>query len=107
MVAFVAGIGNYNKQRRLKNPVPDATAMKLLLEALGVEVFVVYDCDIKQLREVFDLFEASLRPGDAAFLSFAGHGTMFKNSVRLMAIVNSVKTDIDKHALNLDVLIAR
>lgn len=107
MVAFVAGMRNYKGPRRLKNPVSDAQAVQILLEAQHVEVHSAFDCDIKELQQKFDLFAASLRPGDAAFLYFAGHGTTFNNSVRLMAISDSAKPDIEKDALNLDVLIAR
>ena len=107
MVAFVAGMGNYKGHRSLKNPVPDAQAVQILLEAQHVEVHSAFDCDIKELQDKFDLFVASLRPGDAAFFYFAGHGVTFKNSVRLVAISDSAKPDIEKDALNLDVLIAR
>ena len=107
MVAFVIGNANYKGRRRLKNPLSDAKAVQLLLEAQHVEVHSAFDCDIKQLEQKFALFEASLRPGDAAFLFYAGHGTTFNNSVRLMAISDSAKPDIEKDALNLDVLIAR
>ena len=107
MVAFVVGIGNYKVNRKLQNPVSDADAIQQLLEAQNVEVFNARDCDINELEEQFALFLTSLRPGDAAFLFFAGHGTTFRNSVRLMAISNSAKPDVEKDALNLDVLIAK
>ena len=107
MVAFVAGNGNYKVRKRLKNQVSDAKAVQRLLEAQNVEVHSAFDCDIKELEQKFTLFAASLRPGDAAFLYYAGHGTMFNNSVRLLAISDSAKPDIENDALNLDVLIAR
>ena len=107
MVAFVVGIGNYKVNKRFKNPVSDADAIQHLLEAQNVEVFNARDCNINEFREQFDIFLASLRPGDAAFLFFAGHGTEFRNSVRLMAISESAKPDLEKDALNLDVLIAK
>ena len=107
MVAFVVGNCNYKGRRHLKNPVSDAKAVQLLLEAQHVEVHSAFDCDINELKDKFDLFVASLRPGDAAFFYFAGHGATFKNSVRLVAISDSAKPDIEKDALNLDVLIAR
>lgn len=107
MVAFVAGMGNYKGPRTLKNPVSDAQAVQILLEAQHVEVHSAFDCGIKELQQKFDLFAASLRPGDAAFLYFAGHGTQFNNAVRLMAISDSEKPDIEKDALNLNKLIAR
>ena len=107
MVAFVVGNGNYKARKRLKNPVSDAKAVQLLLEAQHVEVHSAFDCDIKELQDKFNLFVASLRPGDAAFFYFAGHGATFNNSVRLFAISDSAKPDMKKDALNLDVVIAR
>ena len=44
MVAFVVGVGNYKVHNDLKNPVPDAEAIKGVLESHGVEVFHVHDC---------------------------------------------------------------
>ena len=106
MVAFVVGIGNYKANRKLKNPVSDADAMQHLLEAQNVEVFNARDCNVNEFREQFDIFLTSLRPGDAAFLFFAGHGITFRNSVRLMTMSNSAKPDLEKDAVNLDVLLA-
>ena len=107
MVAFVVGIGNYKVIRKLKNPVPDADAIQHLLEAQNVEVVNARDCDKNELEQQFEFFLTTLRPGDAAFLFFAGHGTEFRNSVRLMAISESAKPDLEKDAINLNVLIAR
>ena len=107
MCAFVAGNGNYKGLPPLKNPVPDASAMKVLLEAEHVEVFDAYDCDINEFEEKFSLFLASLRPGDAALLYFAGHAAMFNNSLRLMAMSNSANPDLERRSMNLDVLKAR
>ena len=106
MVAFVVGIGNYKVIRKLKNPVSDADAIQQLLEAQNVEVVSARDCDIDELKEKFEFFLTTIQPGDAVFLFFAGHGVTFKNSVRLMAVSNSPKPDIEKDTLNLDVLIA-
>ena len=107
MVAFVVGIGSYNSQRTLKNPVSDATAIKFCLQTQNVDVFDAFDCDINELREQFDSFVAALRPGDAAFLYFAGRGIVVNDSVRLVARSNAAKPDIETDALHLDVLIAR
>ena len=102
----MVGIGNYKVSQTLKNPVPDADAIQHLLEEQNVEVIGARDCNMKELREQFDYFLNTLQPGDAAFLFFAGHGITFRNSVRLMAIADSPKPDIEKDAVNLDVLIA-
>ena len=100
-------MGDYKGDKKLNNPVPDAKAMKGFLEERNVEVFFAHDCGIKQLKDTFRVFGASLRPGDAAFLYFAGYATRFKNILRLLAISDSMKHDLETEALNLDFLLAR
>ena len=106
-MAFVVGVGNYKVHKGLKNPVPDAEAIRRVFESHGVEVFYVHDCNSKEFWHAFDLFEAAVRPGDAVFLYFAGHGCTFHNSVRLMTICNSAKPDIEKDGIKYDLLLAR
>ena len=107
MVAFVVGIGGYHGQRTLANPVQDATAVSRLLESQNVDVIAALDCDANELGRRFESFEAALRPGDAALLFFAGRGTTINNSVRLVAISDAGKPDIEKDAVNLEVLVGR
>ena len=107
MMAFVVGVGNYKHKKGLKHPVPDADAIRRVLESHGVEVFYVNDCNSKEFWHAFNLFEAAVRPGDAVFLYFAGHGCTFRNSVRLMTICNSAKPDIEKDGIKYDLLLAR
>ena len=92
--------------QELKNPCNDAKAIASALRDRNAEVFDAYDCGIKQLENRFRLFEASIRPGDVAFLYFACHAEMVNNSLRLIAISDS-KPDIEKDALDLDMLLAR
>ena len=116
MVAFVVGNADYKLLPTLKNPVADATAIRDVLEKKNAEVYYAENCGIDEFEETFGLFLAAVRPGDAAFLFYAGHAVMFNNSLRLTAIANSSKStddassstsDIEDNALNLDVLIAR
>ena len=107
MIAFVAGIGNYKGDKGLKNPVPDAKAIKGVLESQGVEVYYVEDCNSEDFWYQFELFEAALQKGDAAFFYFAGHGVTYENSVRLMALSDSEKPDVEKDGVNFDKLLAR
>ena len=106
MVAFVAGIGDYETLQKLKNPCRDAKAIADALRERNAQVFDAYDCGIKQLEAQFRLFEASIRPGDTAFVYLACHGEMFKNRLRLIAISDS-KPDLEKDALDLQILLAR
>ena len=67
-MAFVVGVGNYKHKKGLKHPVPDAEAIRRVLESHGVEVFYVNDCNSKQFWHEFNLFEA---PSDLGTLSFS------------------------------------
>jgi len=87
--------------------VPDAEAIRRVLESQNVEVYYVHDCNSAEFWHQFALFETAIHPGDAVFFYFAGHGVTFKNSVRLMTISDSAKPDIEKDGVNLDVLLAR
>ena len=117
MVAFVVGIGDYNEPiQKLSKPVKDAKAIRDVLKDQNAEVYFANDCDIDEFEESFGLFVAAIRPGDAAFLFYAGHAVMLNNSLRLIAISNSSASteeaksstpDIESNSLNLDVLIAR
>ena len=107
MIAFVAGIGNYSVYEKLKNPVRDSQAIKCLLETQNAEVFYVSDCTIEEFQEKFNSFEAAIKPGDTAFLYYAGHAAKYKNSLRLIAKSKSSTQDLEADSLNLDKLIAR
>ena len=117
IVAFVVGMGNYKKPfDKLTKPAKDAKAIRDVLKDQNAEVYFANDCDIDEFWELFGLFLAAVRPGDAAFLFYAGHAVMLKNSLRLMAVSNySVSTDkanpstpdIESNSLNLDTLVAR
>ena len=110
MVAFVVGIADYKLYPKLKNPINDAMAIRDVLKNQNAEVYYAEDCGIDEFEETFGLFVAAVRPGDAAFLFFAGHAVMLNNYLRLMAIANSLtsaKSDIEANSLNLDQLIAR
>ena len=116
MVAFVVGNADYKLRPTLKNPVADAMAIRDVLEKKNAEIYFAENCDIDEFEETFGLFVAAVRPGDAAFLFYAGHAVMLNNSLRLMAIANSSTStddassstpDIEDNSFNLDVLIAR
>ena len=118
MVAFVVGMGNYNEPfQKLVKPVKDAKAIRDVLKDQNAEVYFANDCGVDEFEESFGLFLAAVRPGDAAFLFYAGHAVMLKNSLRLIAVSNySASTDkanpstpdiVESNSLNLDTLVAR
>ena len=106
-IAFVAGIGNYSNYKELKNPVRDSQAIKRLLETQNVKVYYVSDCTVEDFQQKFNSFEAAIKPGDTAFLYYAGHAAQYKNSLRLIAKSTSSTQDLEADSLNLDKLIAR
>ena len=107
MIAFVAGVASYKVYPKLKNPVRDSKAIKHLLEAQNAEVFHVSNCSVEEFEEKFNAFEAAIKPGDTAFVYFAGHAVKYRNSLRLIAKSKSSTQDIEADSLNLDELIAR
>ena len=107
MVAFVVGIGNYEHHQKLPKPVTDAEAIRDVLKEQNAEVYFAENCGVDEFEETFALFLAAVRPGDAAFLFFAGHAVILDSCLRLMAISTSPKPNIDADSLNLDKLMAR
>ena len=93
------GINAY-QHAPLKNAVNDAKAVKAALELKGVQVFAIYDCNITELTAIVDEYVNALQKGDAAFVFFAGHGVVYKNTSRLLASNQSAEPDSAKNALN-------
>jgi hypothetical protein len=44
------------------------------MRAKGAQVFTIYDCTKAELEKIMIAFFASIRPGDAVVIYFAGHG---------------------------------
>ena len=107
MIAFVVGVANYSNYKELKNPVRDSQAIKRLLETQNVEVFHASDCTVEEFEKEFASFEAAIKPGDTAFLYYAGHAAQYKNSLRLIAKSMSSTQDLEADSLKLEKLIAR
>ena len=104
---MVIGINAYGYKDTLRNSVNDAKAVKKALEAKGVIVFDIYDCDIIALKAKMGEFVVFLQKGDAAIVFFAGHGVEYNNAHRLMATWDSTKPDYEKDSLNVLVLLQR
>ena len=100
------GINAYH-HAPLKNAVNDAKAVAAALEAQGVKVFAIYDCNITELNAIVQEYVNALQEGDAAIVFFAGHGAEYNNANRLVAIPQSGEPDLVKEALNLLVLLDR
>ena len=91
----------------LPYPINDGMALKTLLQAHGVDVLTAYDCMIDELKEVRDQYLDSLQPGDIALISFCGHGCVFNNEQRLLALKTFEHRDLRHDSLGVLKLIAK
>lgn len=73
-VALVIGNDRYEKLQILNNAVADARAVTQALEELGFRVIKGENVDFRATNRLHADFEASIAPGDTAFVFFAGHG---------------------------------
>ena len=104
---LVIGVNKYKHHRPLDNAVRDATAISEKFRAKGAQVFAAYDCTKAELEEVMSAFFASIQPGDAVLIYFAGHGCEYNNANRLMLISESEEPMIREDSLNVLVLTNR
>ena len=102
-------IGNskYKHHTPLDHAVNDARAVKVALQARGVHVFYVEDCDIEECNAIMDAFVSFVGAKDAAFVFFAGHACEYRNANRLLMICKSGRPDVRKDSVNVLVLLAR
>ena len=106
--ALVVGIAAYKNGRVLKNAVNDAREIKKLLESRGVHVLYAENVNIKEFDDIVDKFVQTLQEQDAAIVFFAGHGCVYNNATRLMAISESPNSDfLRKESVNALVLLDR
>ena len=91
----------------MKNAIKDARAVAKALRSKGVHVVDVYDCTISMLNAVVKQFVASVQPGDAVIIYFAGHGCEYNNINRLLAISESAEPNVKEDSLNVLLLIDR
>ena len=104
--ALIVGIDNYHGDlSTLRNSVKDALAMKTKLESAGVEVTFVKNVTIDELKAETDKYVLSLNEGDVGILFYAGHGHMFNNTLRLMAIPKGEEPNYDTDTLMVEALV--
>lgn len=85
-VALVIGADAYRTLRPLDNAVADAVAMRRTLEALGFEVTLESDRDLKRMRRALDDFREDGAGADVALFFFAGHGVEIAGDNRLLPV---------------------
>ncbi|MGE3873834.1 MAG: caspase domain-containing protein, partial [Parvibaculaceae bacterium] len=83
-VALVFGNDKYQTIRPLANAVNDAQAIDRTLSALGFEVFLESNRDLKRMRRALDDFRADAAGADVALVFFAGHGVEISGDNRLL-----------------------
>lgn len=72
--ALVIGNGNYKSIDSLRNPVNDATDMKVALEELGFDVIMKVDANRLTIRQAVRQFEDKIRQDGIGLFYYAGHG---------------------------------
>ncbi len=93
--ALVMAVDAYKNVRPLGNAVNDAQAIKKSLEALGFEVTLETDRDLKRMRRALEDFREDAAGANVALVYFAGHGVEIAGENRLLptdADATSVET---------------
>jgi uncharacterized caspase-like protein len=85
-VALVFGADDYEALRPLDNAVNDARAIEKALEALGFEVSLETDRDLRRMRRALDDFRQDGAGADVALVFFAGHGVEIAGDNRLLPV---------------------
>jgi len=97
--ALVIGNNGYKHARALVNPKNDATAMAAALEAVGFDVVLRVDADLKTskaaLREFIDKLPKERTPDAVALVYFAGHGVQINGENYLVPVDATMARDYE------------
>lgn len=85
-MALVFGAGKYRQLRELANPANDADAVGKSLAALGFEVTVETDRDLRRMRRALGNFAEDAAGAEVALVFFAGHGVEIAGDNRLLPV---------------------
>jgi uncharacterized caspase-like protein len=83
-VALVFGVDKYQAIRPLTNAVNDAQTIDKTLSALGFEVFLESNRDLRRMRRALEDFRTDAAGADVALVFFAGHGMEIAGDNRLL-----------------------
>jgi uncharacterized caspase-like protein len=100
-VALVMGADDYEFVRPLDNAVNDARAIEQTLEALGFDVSLETDRDLKRMRRALEDFREDAAGADVALVFFAGHGVEIGGQNRLLPIDAGVSSLAELEATTL------
>ena len=102
-LALVLGNDNY-PGNTLRNARHDAESVAQELEALGYKTTLALDTDHVTLINVIDDFSRSVRPGDLAFIYYAGHGLQVRGENYLVPtdfhITDEAQVELQGYALS-------
>jgi hypothetical protein len=94
-VALVIGNASYVNATKLANPLNDATAVSVLLEAAGFKVEIHNDLGNVEMRRVIRDFQDDARDSDIAVVYYAGHGIELDNKNYLIPTDAKLQRDRD------------
>ena len=109
MRALVVGINDYKPESglvTLNNAVPDARAIKKMLQDKGADVFYGENLTIDEYQKLEAEYLNALQKGDVGIIFFAGHAFTYNNAIRLIPVTD-VEPDMKKHGVNVLTLNAR
>jgi caspase domain-containing protein len=108
--ALVIGNGAY-KNGPLSNPTNDAKDVAASLRAIGFDVTLALDLELKVMRVTIAKFAGKLTDNSAALLFYAGHGVQFAGTNYLLPIgsLSKIKEprDLEAHSVSLSDLISQ
>jgi uncharacterized caspase-like protein len=105
-VALVIGNSAY-PTARLRNPVNDARAMAAKLKALGFDVMLRTDSNLREMTRSFSQFGQKLVPGSVGLFYYAGHGMQVRGKNFLIPIDAEIETEgsVSSEAVDVDQLL--
>ncbi|MCE9568393.1 MAG: caspase family protein [Rhodocyclales bacterium] len=105
-VALVIGNSAYPSSR-LRNPVNDAKAMADKLRALGFEVILRTDSNLREMTRSFSQFGQKLTPGSVSLFYYAGHGVQVRGKNYLIPVDAEIENEasVTSEAVDVDQLL--
>lgn len=104
-LAFVVGNDAYRNVNPLQKAVNDARSISRGLQQIGFRVTLAENLAWRDFVERFAAFEASIEPGDTAFLFYSGHGVEIDGANYLIP-VDAPKVAPEQQSLLKDVSIS-
>jgi formylglycine-generating enzyme required for sulfatase activity len=103
-VALVIGNAGYAPPANLKNPLNDARDVAQALGALGFDVVLQTDADLRTMQRAVREFAARLRPDGVGLFYYAGHGVQVRGNNYLVPLGARIaaETEVEDEALDVN-----